>query len=236
MDIRVDAGTDTVTCFLVEFVFDPAVIQLVSANEGALFAECGFATMYNWDVLGAGHHSCNDVVLGPYSYTIAPGELVSLGFVASQVGSTPIEIVVVDLRDYRRHRILPVWTSDAMVSVAPITGIEECGNLARDIVVTTRPNPFVGAVDIEALWSDAAPGRDAAEGAGRSLPRGVPLAAVYDASGRLITWLALQQAGCGWAACWDGRSRAGSSCAAGVYFVVVEAQGNSVRKPVVLIR
>ncbi len=54
MDIRVDGGTDTVTCFLVEFEFDPVVIQLVSADEGSLFAACGFPTMCNWDVLGAG--------------------------------------------------------------------------------------------------------------------------------------------------------------------------------------
>ena len=236
MDIRVDAGTDTVTCFLVEFEFDPAIIQLVSADEGSLFASCGFPTMYDWDVLGAGHHSCNDVTLGPATYTVAPGELVSLEFVASQLGSTPIEILLVDLRDYRRHRILPVWTADAMVNVGPLTGVGEGDDLDRDFTVTARPNPFAGSTEIEVVWPGGTPGRDADDGAERSLPRSAPLAAVYDTGGRLVTALALQQAGCGWTACWDGRNRTGSRCAAGVYFVALEWQGSPVTKPVVLVR
>jgi hypothetical protein len=125
MDIRVDSGTDTVTCFLVEFEFDPFVLELISAEEGSLFTECGFPTMYNWDVLGLGHHSCNDVTLGPYTYTIAPGEMVSLSFVAANPGWTSVEILAEDLRDYRRNRILPVWTEDAVVFVVPATGVPD---------------------------------------------------------------------------------------------------------------
>jgi len=125
MDVRVDSGTDTVTCFLVEFEFDPFVLELASATEGSLFTECGFPTMYNWDVLGLGHHSCNDVTLGPYTYTVAPGEMVSLSFVAGNAGWTSVRILTEDLRDYRRNRILPVWTEDAVVFVVPPTGIPE---------------------------------------------------------------------------------------------------------------
>ena len=33
ISIRVDAGADTLTCFLVEFTFDASVIELVSAGE-----------------------------------------------------------------------------------------------------------------------------------------------------------------------------------------------------------
>ncbi len=43
--IRVDAGTDTLTCFLVEFTFDASVIELLSAEEGTLFAAFTPATM-----------------------------------------------------------------------------------------------------------------------------------------------------------------------------------------------
>jgi hypothetical protein len=125
MDIRVDSGTDTITCFLVEFEFDPFVVELESAAEGSLFTECGFPTMYNWDVLGPGHHFCNDVTLGPYTYTVAPGEMVSLSFVAADAGWTSIEILAEDLRDYRRDRILPVWTEDAIVFVVPPTGVPD---------------------------------------------------------------------------------------------------------------
>jgi hypothetical protein len=237
MDIRVDGGTDTVTCFLVEFAFDPAIIQLTAADEGSLFAACGFPTMCNWDVLGPGHHSCNDVVLGPYAYAVAPGELVSLEFVAGQVvGSTPVEILAVDLRDYRRDRILPVWTTDAMVFVAPATGVGESEGPETSLAVTARPNPFGGSTEIEILWPDTTPGRDMAENrAGCSLPRSAPLAAVYDAGGRLVARLTPRQAARGWTACWDGRGRAGLRCAAGVYFATFEWQGFSVTKPVVLI-
>lgn len=236
MDIRVDAGTDTVTCFLVEFEFDPAVIQLASADEGSLFAACGFPTMYDWDVLGLGRHSCNDVTLGPTTYTVAPGELVSLEFVAGQeIGSTPVEILVVDMRDYRRDRIQPVWTTDGMVFVALAAGVGDGGEPPGP-AVTAHPNPFGGSIEVEVLWPGPARGFGAGDGGERSLPRGVPLGAVYDAGGRQVAALEPRQADRGWTASWDGLRRAGSRCAAGVYFVMIEWQGCSVTHPVVLVR
>jgi len=233
MDVRVDGGADTVTCFLVEFQFDPAVIDLVSADEGSLFVYCGFPTMYNWDVMGLGHHSCNDVTLGPYTYTLPPGELVSLEFVAGESGSTPIEILYVDLRDYRRQRILPVWTENGTVIIGQQSGVEEEPDVsAQTLALGLHPNPFSGTVRIEFA---PPPGDDDRGGPERALPRGAPAVVVYDVRGRLVVPLSPERAGDGWLADWDGCDGSGSRCGAGIYFIEFAWEEYSIRRPVVCV-
>ncbi|MCK4510265.1 hypothetical protein KAW64_00915, partial [bacterium] len=90
--IRVDAGADTLTCFLVEFTFDSSVLELLSADEGTLFAESGHSTMFDWDQHSPGLHSCNDITLGFNAFVLCPGELVHLEFYAIAEGATPLSI------------------------------------------------------------------------------------------------------------------------------------------------
>jgi len=252
IDVRVDAGTDTVTCFLVEFEFDPAVIELVAAEEGSLFSECGFPTMFNWDVLGPGHHSCNDVTLGPYTYTVAPGELLDLEFIAGEAGSTPVHLIAVDLRDYRRERILPVWTADGTVVIVG-NGVDDggagadsgdapgeaSGDAAGDepggpaIALTAFPNPFKDTVEIR--LSPSLNGGEAPDEPERALPRGAPAVSVHGASGRLIATPSPERSRGGWVARWGGRDVRGDRCAAGIYFVEFVVGDVVVRKPVVLV-
>jgi hypothetical protein len=106
MSIRVDAGTDTLTCFLVEFTFDASVVELLSAEEGTLFAESGHSTMFDWDQYLPGLHACNDVTLGFDAFVLCPGELVDLEFYGVEEGTTTLSITTVDLRDLRRDPIL----------------------------------------------------------------------------------------------------------------------------------
>ena len=123
--VRVDAGVDTLTCFLVEFTFNASVIELLSAAEGTLFAESGHSTMFHWDQYSPGFHSCNDVTLGFDVFVMCPGELIHLEFHAVAAGATPLSITIVDLRDIRRDPILPVFTEGGSVTVGPGTGVPQ---------------------------------------------------------------------------------------------------------------
>lgn len=224
MSIRVDAGyPDSVTAFLVDFTFDAEVIELTSAEEGSLFANCGYGTMFNCDSLGAGSYSCNDVTLGHASHVFLPGELVSLDFVALSVGETPIAITAADLRDINRERILPVYSADGLVTVLPETGIDyplESPLAERGIHVA--PNPSPGRVKIDFLVDrvDARVDVEVHDVSGRTVarPRGLVL---KDRVGHVT---------------WDGRTDLGEALPSGVYFVAVRAGETTRRARCVLLR
>jgi flagellar hook assembly protein FlgD len=60
---------------------------------------------------------------------------------------------------------------------------------------------------------------------------------VYDANGRLVRRLAsVGLAGGSHSITWDGRDDLGSSVAAGVYFVVLDADKDRARQKIVIIR
>jgi hypothetical protein len=207
MSVRIDGGTDTLTCFLVRFEFDPAVIVLESAGEGSLFTQCGFPTMYNWDVLSPGEHSCNDVTLGPWTYALCPGELVHLSFTAASLGETPIEITAVDLRDIRRLKILPVLVAPGHVVVGPESGIHDGGGAA----LRAFPNP---------------------SRIGRTIAFSVPRASaaevsIFDVRGRLVARrpVGVGPSGGGQAE-WDGRDTSGRAVSSGIYFAVLDSGGS----------
>ncbi len=219
MSIRVDAGTDTVTCFLTEFTFDADVIELVTASEGSLFGMCGYATMYHWDVVESGCHSCNDVALGFESHALPPGELVDLEFTAgSGEGMTIIDITTVDLRDMRREPILPVGNAPGIVFVVDPTGVED--------------SPEHGAARLELTPN---PCRDTAAMAWAA-PRGARGASlvISDVRGRLV-WHELLDGDSG-VVRWNGRARDGARTSAGVYFVELHSGGETVRRKLVLLR
>ncbi len=221
MGIRVDAGTDTLTCFLVEFEFDPDIVELTSADEGTLFTECGYGTMYDWDVLGPGHHSCNDVTLGYWAYAICPGELVHLTCRASSWGTSAVHIVAVDLRDIEREPIQPVEAIDATITVMPATGVEEDTESGNARIVAA-PNPCRGSTTLT-LGS---------ERSGRASEL-----RLYDAAGQLVRyWYACPSGHLGAAVGWDGTRDDGSRCPSGVYFAVARVEGGERRGRVVLVR
>jgi hypothetical protein len=224
MSIRVDAGyPDSVTAFLVEFTFGAEVIELVSAEEGSLFANCGYPTMYHWDILGPGWHSCNDVTLGHASHVFLPGELVALDFMALAAGETPITVTAVDLRDINRDPILPVYSENGCVTVLPETGVEEpTGPAVPGVGLRLAPNPSPGPIEIE-----FAVDRGAAD-------VGV---AIHDVRGRVVArpCAALPKEGyC--SATWNGLTDLGGVLPSGVYFVVVRAGETERRARCVLLR
>lgn len=220
MSIRVDAGADTVTCFLTEFVFDADVIDLVDASEGSLFSMCGYGTMYHWDVVDSGIHSCNDVTLGYEAHTLPPGELVDLEFTAADAeGMTWIEITTVDLRDMQRNPILPVDTERAVVFVVDATDVEETPESNEGALLRAHPNPCRGTASLS--WA---------------LPAGAGGATVliYDVRGRLV-WHELLAGGSGTTQ-WDGRGRDGARARAGVYFVELRSGEGTVREKLIILR
>lgn len=223
LSIRIDAGIDTLSCFLVEFEFDAAVIELTEAIEGNLFARCGDPTMFHWDTLASGKHSCNDVVLGYMTYVLCPGELVHLDFRALEQGATRVEFTAVDLRDIRREPIVPVNVEGAVVGVCFATGVEEePGSGAAVAAVRASPNPFASVTTVEF-----------------EIPHAVrePMAAVYDAAGRFVARLPVETTGVGRGrALWRGLGERGLPLPSGVYFVSVVAGEAVVRTRVTLVR
>jgi hypothetical protein len=224
MSIRVDDGfPDPISGFRVDFSFDAGVIELASAEEGSLFADSGHGTMFHWDVLGPGEHSCNDVTLGHSCHVLPPGELVSLDFVALLEGDTPVTITFADLRDTNRDPILPVCTADGCVTVMPETGIADAPiDALAELEIRASPNPSRGPVEIE-FPVDRADVSAAIS--------------VHDVSGRIV---ARPRSSGVWdgagAVTWDGRSDVGEALPSGVYFVVVRTGDTARRAKCVLLR
>ncbi len=209
MSIRVDAGADTISAFLVRLEFDPDVVALAAASEGGLFAgDC--QTLFDWDAIGPGVHSLNDVMLGASCYVLCPGELVRLLFFPTGHGTTGLSITAADLRDARRDPILPLFTEGAVVTVDPGTGVPD-DPVAGPDVGPCSPNPFVAETRIAFSLPG---GGSAAE------------AAIYDLAGRQVRRLAAPRGATGEIR-WDGRAENGSRVPAGVYFVRLHSGGGS---------
>lgn len=225
--IRIDSGTDTLTCFLVEFSFDADVVQLNSAEEGSLFSESGLLTMFDWDVIGPGHHQCNDVTLGFDSFVMCPGELVHLEFSAAQPGTTTITIEDVDLRDIRRDPILPVGMGTCRVTVDPGTGVPDGHSELRTLHCS--PNPFSSQLRMEfRTRQDAAPIAESEDGVSFR---------ILDPSGRVVARPEPESMLPGaFSAVWDGGSSSGKELPAGVYFVEARRGKSHVRARVTLLR
>jgi hypothetical protein len=223
LSIRVDAAVDTISAFLVEFVFDPDVLELINAEEGSLFANCGYPTFFHWDVLSDGWHSCNDVILGYMTYTLCPGELVQCEFRARYYGETPIEFTYVDLRDIRREPIVPVHRTGAVVWVDDGTGVHDDGTPGAQLpTLRASPNPFTLAtqMEIELPWPDR-----------------LPRVEIFDVSGRLVAEPSVApHEPCVWRASWDGTGRGGVPLPSGTYFVHLWSGGRSARKSLTLVK
>jgi hypothetical protein len=218
--IRVDAGADALTCFLVEFTFDAGVIELLSAVEGTLFAESGHTTMFDWDQYSPSVHSCNDVTLGFDAFVLCPGELVHLEFHAVAEGTTPLSITVVDLRDIERLPILPVFTEGGVVTVGPGTGVPDDELVAPDL--RCYPNPFSGRVVIEFDSGTAT---------------GPVHMVIHDVIGRVVSRPVAASARSGFSrGLWDGTGHDSRPLPGGVYFVVVSGPTGEARARVTLVK
>ncbi|HYW68080.1 MAG TPA: cohesin domain-containing protein [bacterium] len=218
VSVRVNADADTLTCFMVRFTFDPSVVELLSAEEGTLFAESPHTTVFDWDTIQPGLHSCNDVTLGFDAFVLCPGELVHLEFYAAAEGSTPFSFTMVDLRDLRRDPILPVLSEGGTFTIGPGTGI---GDSEQDIgapALHCYPNPFSEELAFDYLAGDQA---------------GPVSVAVHDVSGRVVARPEIAAAGPGF---WDGRGPRGNLLPSGVYFVVAHGAAGCAASRVTLVR
>ncbi len=222
MSIRVDAGTDTLTGFLVEFEFDSDVIDLIAATEGSLFSDCGCQTLFGWDILGPGAHACHDVTLGAASYVLCPGELVTLRFLGTGPGTTALTLSAVDLRDMQRLPILPVFTEGAVVTFDPGTGVEGEETVTGISIGPGRPNPFADGTTV----SFALPAGQAGGG----------VAEVLDISGRLVRRLVVPEGRTAGTLYWDGRSESGAVVASSVYVIRLSSGGRTAQTTVVKVR
>ncbi|MBD3367035.1 MAG: hypothetical protein GF405_02525 [Candidatus Eisenbacteria bacterium] len=204
VSVRV-ADVDTISCYMVELSFDAATIQLVSAAEGTLFATSGHSTMFDWDQLADGLHSVNDVLLGPWSYVLAPGELARLSIGGVCPGTCWLEITAVDLRDIRRDPILPVETSGCCVQVETTSSVPGSFPNAGPRL-SALPNPTTAGTRL-ALQQPASASMTAV---------------LYDVRGRRVRELVIPAGSTG--AAWDLTDRFGRTVPCGVYFVGLEGR------------
>jgi hypothetical protein len=222
ISVRIDAGADTLTCFLVEFMFDASLIELTSAEEGTLFAESGHPTLFDWDQHSPGLHSCNDVTLGFDAFVMCPGELVRLEFHAVASGMTPLSITAADLRDIRREPILPVLSEGGLVGVGSGSGVEDGTQGTDGPVLRCHPNPFSQQTSLEfSSFGDA----------------GAVEVAVYDVNGRVVARPVVLRSGPGLdSGLWCGTACDGHPLPGGVYFVVASGPTGRARAQVTLVR
>jgi hypothetical protein len=222
VSVRIDAGADTLTCFLVEFTFDASVVELVSAQEGTLFVESGHTTMFDWDQHSAGVHSCNSVTLGFDSFVMCPGELVHLEFHSVAEGVTPLAITAVDLRDIRREPILPVLTEAGLVGVGPGAGIDDGTQDVTGPVLNCFPNPFSTQTLLEFSTCGTAGDMDVV---------------VHDVTGRVVSRFDLAGSGSGLSySLWEGTTCDGHPLPGGVYFVVASGPAGRARARTTIVR
>lgn len=196
VSVRVE-GADSVSCFLVQLGFDPDVLQLTSAVEGSLFASSVHSTMFDWDQLAPGSHSVNDVLLGPGTYVLAPGELSTLVFTGVAPGSAAVELTTIDLRDVRREPIVPVQGLGAVAEVAEWSSAPSAPLPGR---MRAEPNPATSRATL------ALPGYADSGG----------FVAVYDVRGREVRRLAHPRGAR--EIVWDLRDDCGAPVPGGVYF------------------
>jgi hypothetical protein len=213
LSVRV-AGDDSVSCFLVELSFDAGMLQLVSADEGTLFASSGHPSMFDWDEVADGLHVVNDVLLGPGTYVVAPGELASLTFEVCGVGATSIEISTVDLRDAVRDPIVPVDVEGCMVEVSDWSSTPEGGPWASG-GNRVEPNPATRRAVLAFAERGAGP----------------VTVTVFDVRGREVR--RLDAPGRAGEATWDLRDAEGHLVPSGVYFARTNDHGSRFRITVV---
>ena len=218
LSFQVGACADSIASFQLYMSFDPTIVNLVSATEGALYADSPHMTWFIAEELEDGFWHFFDTVFGSGTCVLPPGELLHLRFEAVQYGYTQAHVDTIRMTDVRRDPLPVAGFEHGEIHVLA-TGIEdELPGVLR--LGPGRPNPFRGSTEIPF-----------------SLPPGSgPITAgIYDLGGRLVAEFAVAGEREG-AVAWDGRARDGSDVPSGVYFVRVTTSGTEATTSVVKLR
>ena len=210
--LLVDAAAESLSCFSISFEFDPAVLTLVGATEGALFANAAAPTFFARDTDAQGNERVSDCLLGFGTAVVAPGELAVLQFTAHGSGASEVRVIEAVLRDRDRATIDDVTTVNAQVGV----GVTSVSGWHRTSELVASPNPSSGRVRLQLT----APSGAAAERTEID---------IFDAAGRRIRSLHGEMT-------WDGRDAVGTSVGTGTYFAVARTRHGSVSTRILLLR
>jgi hypothetical protein len=195
---------DSLSGFQLYVSFDPTVVELVSATEGALYAYSGYPTWFIPEEAEPGLWHFFDTVMGTGTYITPPGELLHLEFEALDYGDTELHIESILLADVDRENLPVGGYEHGRIFVVPLTGVEEGGGTAR--LGPAYPNPFTAGTAVP-FYSP--------EGAGETT------AEIFDVRGRLVRRLSVPSGLREGELTWDGSDDRGRVVPSSVYFLRV---------------
>jgi hypothetical protein len=214
---------DSLACMECFVAFDATLLTLISIEEGTLFENSGYQTLFFPEIVAPDTAKAVDCVLNNRSYFLPPGDLVRFVFRGDQEGVAAVQITSITIWDIDRvlDEPLPILLDpNAWITIGNPTGVEDSPPRARPLAC--YPNPFNPATTIELRL----PGEEQND---------VSLS-VYSPSGRLVTTLFTGVlADQGGRFVWDGRDARGGRVASGVYFVVARTASATYTTKLVLI-
>lgn len=211
-DVSITANSElpALSCYAVTVAYDAFHLELVSADEGDLFALAGLPTFFSQETNGP-DDAWTNCVLGFGTSVATPGELVRLRFRALKDAVSDIVLTDVVLRDVDRMEVPGVVLTHGQVTSGATATPPTV--LAGALRMTAFPNPSSGPVRL-GLALDRAKGEGLAVDPDALLRDGS--VTLFDISGRRIRTLP------GNRPLWDGRDAQGRRVASGSYLAVFE--------------
>ena len=212
LSFEVAACPDSIASTQLYMSWDPDIVELVEASEGALYSQSGHMTWFIDDLEYPGFLHLFDTVFGVGTYILAPGELFRLTFHALDYGHTQAHVDTIRMTDIRRNALAIGGFEHGEIFVVDPTGVPE--PVERELRVGPAwPNPFTAETAI-AFSVPVASGEWAV--------------GVYDIKGRLVRRLTVPVGATRGEIAWDGRDAGGREVPASVYFVRISGpQGDA---------
>jgi hypothetical protein len=192
-------------CYALTLAYDPAVVTLVDATEGMLFASSADPTFFTVEPDAANRDVVSDCVLGYGTSVTPPGELAVLTFQAVGAGATSIDVVDCVCRDVDRAQIPGIVAQ----SVAVVVGATATPSTLAPLQILAEPNPSVSSVQLRL--------------SGLVHPTPALELRIVDLAGRQVRTLGLSPDSP--FVVWDGRDAGGRRVVAGLYFAVLRHGG-----------
>lgn len=211
--IVADGGVPDISCYALTLEYDRSKLELVSAQEGALFVDAPEPTFFSVETDGLGRDVLTNCLLG-FGTTVTPsGALATLTFRGLTAATSNVQLAEAVLRDSNRAILAGVAVQGTEVSIGTVDApsLSSLGPLR----LRAEPNPSGGPVRLLLeRGRDAASAR--AAGAGPAAASSVVQVFIHDIAGRRVR--SLESAG--GPLLWDGRDGQGRTAASGVYFAV----------------
>lgn len=225
LSVIVESDSDSLGCIECWVSFDTSLVKILLAEEGRLFKQAPYASIFFWQIIAPDTHSVEGCLLGYRTYTLTPGEITRYVFEAKENGVCPVRITRLNLSDIDRVWYQPVVDPNAWIVIGPATGIDPV--LPVEGRLDCYPNPFNPSTTIIFSPSSAMTG---------SLPTDVSIA-IYSIDGRLVRRVFDGKISAGAKrVVWDGLNQEGNEVTSGVYFVVATTKWEKHTTKLVLIR